>query len=491
MLEKIKSFWGVFWSSLKEAYNRAFRDPLKEDTQDYRDVTAFNFLAVFVSKLNNLVNIEATFDVESDSNVAEPLNELITDLESKRFDITAEMLATGDYWVFPATDKSDNLYHRYIPQSDVRILEMDADNVTSVIGIIDKYIGSDSKIYFLVRKHTLDGTNLTVETYTTDATYHREYFEPWAEFESTYVFKNADNIGVGRFKSPTSSRGKSPIYGVPLNFGCLDIENTIFNDLSMIEQEFKNAKSLLFADPLILNKSVKTFINAKGQKVTEGGWIIPEPLFPIDTRGGQAGANIDIFSPAIRYSEFKDKLFDDMHRYEQAVGTDRGFLTPFETGSSVTATEIRRSNASTIALIDKIHTALKSGIESVLRADALFLNISNDLYTIQIDWFDVFADETATYNRIREAVQDGVAEKIDQMQWLFPNLSNEELEEKLARIQEEKQANMLAMQQAAFSGDTTSINDENIKDEASKIVTGDSQNPINEPEREENKQPTK
>lgn len=487
MFDKIKSFWGCFWSSLKEAYNRAFRDLSKEETQDYRDTLHYNFLSVFVSKLNNLVNTEATFDIETDSDIAEPLGELVTDIESKRFEITSEMLAEGDYWVFPATDKSGKLYHRYIPQSDVRILDMDSDKLTSVIGIIDKYVGSDSKIYFLVRKHTLNGDTLTVETYTTNTSYQKDYFEPWAEFESVYTFGNVDNIGVGRFKSPTSSRGKSPIYGVPLNYGCLYIENTIFNDLAMIEQEFKNAKSLLFADPLILNKSVKTYINSKGQKTTDGGWTIPENLFPIDTRGGQSGANIDIFSPAIRYSEFNNKLNDDMHRYEQAVGTDRGFLTPFEVGTATTATEIRRANASTIALIDKIHTALKTGIESTIKADALFLNIPSDLYAIQIDWYDVFADETATYNRIREAVQDGVAEKTDQMQWLFPNLSAEELDGKLVRIQEEKQSNMLAMQQSAFSGQTVSTNKEDIQNKASDIVDGNDVNLINQVENEQKK----
>lgn len=469
MLDRIKSFWGCFWSSLKEAYNRAFRELPKEETQDYRDTLNYNFLSVFVSKLNNLVNTEATFDIETDSAVAEPLNDLITDLESKRFDITSEMLATGDYWVFPATDKSGKLYHRYIPQSDVRILDMDGEKLTSVIGVIDKYVGSDSKIYFLVRKHTLNGNRLTVETYTTNTLYQKDYFEPWAEFESIYTFSNVDNIGVGRFKSPTSSRGKSPIYGVPLNYGCLAIENTIFNDFAMIEQEFANGKSILFADPLILKKNVKTIINAKGQKITEGGYTIPENLFPIDTRGGQSGANIDIFSPAYRYTELNAKTVDDMHRYEQAVGTDRGFLTPFESGTATTATEIRRSNASTIALIDKIHTALKNGIESTIKADALFLNIADDIYTIQVNWYDVFADETAAYNRIREAVQDGVAEKTDQMQWLFPDLSSEELDEKLAKIQQNKQSNMLDMQQTLSNAKT-----------ASDTADDDDKNPINQ-----------
>lgn len=428
---------------MKNAYNRAYKDPLKELVQDYRDTDNYNFLAVFVSKLNNLVNTETTFDIESDSTLTERLDELVTDLETNRFDITSEMLANGDYWVFPATDKSGNLYHRYIPQSDVRILDMDAENITSVIGIIDKYFSSDSKVYYLIRKHTLEGNRLTVETYTTNNVWERVPFEPWAEFESIYTFDGADNIGVGRFKSPTSSRGKSLVYGVPLNFGCYDIESKIFNDLAMIEQEFKNGKSLLFADPLILNKSIKKVFRADGTQVSEGGWDIPENLFPIDTRGGQSSANIDIFSPAIRYSEFKDKLLDDLHRYEQAVGTDRGFLTPFETGTTVTATEIRRSNASTIALIDKIRNSLKQGIESTIRADALFLNIPNDFYTIKIDWFDTFSDEQETYNRLVNGAEKGFAEDTDVMQWLFPNLSLDELEAKKERINENKQQNLV------------------------------------------------
>lgn len=461
MFDKVKTFWNVFWASMKTAYNATFKEPIKELVQNYRDTNRINFLAIFVSKLNNLVNTEATFDITLNSDYAEPLTELVTDLESNRFEITSEMLATGDYWVFPATDSTDKLYHRYVPQDDVRILAMDGDKVTSVIGIIDKYTGSDSKTYYLNRVHTLEGNTLTIETYTTDNINHRAFFEPWQEFESTYKFTNVDNIGVGRFKSPTSSRGKSPVYGVPLNYGCKEIEEIIFNDLAMIETEFKNAKSILFADPLCLKKKFRTTVNAQGKKTTEDGWELPENLFPLDTRGGQTGANIDIFSPAIRQSEFSAKLYDDMHRYEQQVGTDRGFLTPFETGTATTATEIRRSNASTIALIDKIHTAIKSGIESTIKADAIFLNLADDTYTIQIDWYDVFADETAAYNRIREAVQDGAAEKIDQMQWLFPNLSTDELLEKLERIKEEKQQNNPFLQYDNTQSDTE---DENQSD---------------------------
>lgn len=433
MFEKIRTFWNNFWYALKTAYNKAFKEVPKERTQEYRDTKRINFLAIFVSKLNNLANTEATFDVESDSVQADRLKELCKDIEAKRFDITADMLGQGDLWCFPAHDSTGELYHRYVTQDKVRVLDMDGEKITDVMGIIDEYIDKDNKVYFLNRRQTLNGDTLTIETYTTNERNERITLDEWADIESVYQITGVDNIGVGRFKSPVSSRGKSPVYGVPLNFGCEEIEEKIFADLQMIEEEFANAKSKIFADPLILRKGK--------DKVGSDGWQIPENVFPIDTRGGQTGANIDIFSPAIRYSEYRSKLYDDMAQYEQQVGTDKGFLTPLET-SAATATEIRRANASTIALIDKIHAAIKKGLEETLKADAMILNVADDLYTVTLDFYDNFADEATQYQRIANAVDRGIAEKSDELAWLFPNLTAEEREEKLARIEAEKAANI-------------------------------------------------
>lgn len=438
MIEKIKTFWNNFWHSMKEAYNKAFRQIPEEQAQKYRDIKHINFLAVFVSKLNNLVNIESTYDVESDSVLTEQLKELCKDIEAKRFDITETMLGEGDMWVFPAHDSDGNLYHRYISPDKVRVLDMDGEKITDILGIIDEYVSSENKTYFLNRRHTLEGDKLIIETYTTDERNDRVSLAEWADFESMYQLQNVDNIGVGRFKSPASSRGLEPVYGVPLNYGCKEIEEKIFNDLEMVEKEFSNAESKVFADPRILRKGEK-------------GYEIPEWMFPAEKRAGENGSSIDIFSPAIRYGEYQLKLIDDMKQYEQQVGTDRGFLTPLETGMA-TATEIRRANASTIALIDKIHTSIRNGVESTLKADAIFLNIAEDLYSLKFDFFDAFEDIDKQYERLVSAVDRGIAEKSDEVKWLFPNLSQEEIDEKLARISAEKQINTESALESIIGG---------------------------------------
>lgn len=434
MFEKIRSFWSRFWNAFKDAYNAAFKDAPEENTQDFRDTSQRNFLAVFVAKLNNLANTESTFTVESDSALTERLGELCKDLESERFAITEEMLGTGECWVFPAHNGARELYHRYVPHDRVRILGMDGGEVVDVIGIIDEYTNpKDKKMFFLNRRHTLKGDTLTIETYTTNENYERVYFEPWESLEAAYQLRGASHIGVGRFKSPASSRGKSPVYGVPLNFGCGEIEKKIFGYLDMTDTEFEHAESKVFADPLILRKG-------KG-KDGEESYSIPEGFFPVNRRAGDTGPAIDIYSPPIRLTEFQEKVLDEMRQYEQQVGTDSGFLTPLDTGKATTATEIRRANASTIALIDKIHTAIKTGVEMTLAADAVFLNISPDLYTVKFDFFDPFEDADKQYERLANAVDRGIAEKADEIRWLFPDLSEDEIEEKIERIGAESQTN--------------------------------------------------
>ena len=431
MFGKIKTFWQSFWDAIKTAYNKAFKEPVKECVQAYRDTRRVNFLAVFVSKLNNLANTESTYDVESDSAQADRLKELCKDIEDKRFDIVSEMLGTGDYWIFPAHNERGELYHRYVTQDKVRVLNMDGENITDVIGVIDEYVDDKNQVYFLNRRQVLENGSLTIETYVTNECNARVHLAEWEHLNGVvYRFDGAGHIGVGRFKSPASSRGLSTVYGVPLNFGCEEIEERIFHDLEMIESEFENAASKIFTDPRNLVKDEKT-----------GEYRFVENIFAIQQRAGQTGANIDVYAPSIRYNEYQAKLIDDMRQYEQQVGTDRGFLTPFDSGTATTATEIRRANASTIALIDKIHTAVKHGVQMTLAADAVFLNVSGDLYSVRFDFFDAFEDTDKQYDRLASAVDRGVLEKEDELRWLYPNMTDEEIAEKLERISAQAQTN--------------------------------------------------
>ena len=92
------------------------------------------------------------------------------------------------------------------------------------------------------------------------------------------------------------------------------------------------------------------------------------------------------------------------------------------------------------------------GIKATLEADAMFLNIQLDFYTVTVDWYDAFLDEEAQYNRIASAVDRGVLEKEDELRWLYPNMTDEEIEKKISRIRAFSEVNTEAALERILSG---------------------------------------
>ena len=433
MFSKIHKFWDAFIRAFKEAYHKVVKRPTEALVQKYRNIDVLNLLGVCGNKLVNLACVEATFDLISDSILTDKLSALCKDLQGKRYEIGIEAVCVGDYWVFPYHNKSGELKHQYLTQDKVTIIEMDGEKEIDIVGIIDSYVDDKNNTYFLNRRHTLAEQGLYIDTYITNDRNERVLLEQWQDGVGTYLYPGIKHIGVGRFKSPVSSRGHETIYGVPLNFPCHEIEEKILNDLQMIEKEFKNGESKIFADPLILRMGK--------DKVGQDSWQIPENVFPIDTRGGTASATMDIFAPGFRYEgALKSKLLDDMMLYEQTMGLDKGFLTPFDNGSYTNTAQVRRENANTISMIDKLHTMYQQGVDMTLEADAIFLNLVTE-YSVKYDWVDPFEDMDKQYERIANGVDRGTAEPSDEIRWLFPDLTQEEIADKLARISAQAQTN--------------------------------------------------
>jgi hypothetical protein len=430
LFQKFKNFWTAFFDSFKAAYNKVFKEPPKTRVQDWKEILRTNLLDIFVTKLNNLTNYQATFEVSSDSTQTEQLKELAKDIQDKRYEITAPMLADGDYFIFPATDSKGNIYHSYLTQDRVRIIQKDGEQIQKAYGIIDWYIDDDNKTYFLLRNHELDNAGaLTVSYSVVDDSNKLTSLEKWDYLkDKTTRFENANHIGFGWYHSPQNDRGLSPIYGVPLNFGCAEIEARIFEDLRQIDEEFKNGKSVIFTDP----RNLLPDEQKKGYKIADN-------VIPIQQRAGQTGGYIDIFNPTLRYSEYYSKLVGDFALYEKQVGTSKGILTDNETMNTATATAVKRSNADTIALIDKIRTAIDKGNKMTLEADAVFMNISNDLWEYQSDWFDPFEDSAEQWKQLIEAKNAGAITTKRLTKWIYPTMTDEEAEAEIAEIKAQTQ----------------------------------------------------
>ena len=426
-------FWSNVWSWLKGDRNQYEKDKRFEvKIQQWEDIREYNPLSIANTKLTSLVCDEATVELQTDSTLVQPLIPLAENLEAKRYEICAMMNGKGGCFVTMATGEDDEPYHRTIAPADVSVYRMVADKMYEVAMVIDKKIVKHRE-YRLIRHHILDenGT-LYVYYYTTDKSGNEEYLAEWEHYKNDNVaYYNANNIGVAYYKSPQDSRGLSQ-WGVPLNFGCEEVENQIKVARNNLDEEMHLMKSKLFADETVARKI--------GTKDGER-FDLPEGIYTIRKKAGVDGTLIDSFAPSTRYNDYKQKLIDAKADWEDMVGLDRGFLTEAEHTAGATATEIRTANTKTRSFVKKIQSAIFDGIKATLEADAVFLNIPLDLYTVMVDWFDAFLDEEAQYNRIANAVDRGVLEKEDELRWLYPNMTDEEIADKLARISAQAQTN--------------------------------------------------
>lgn len=427
-------FWSNFWGFVKKKIDQYDEEKkIVVKVQDWENITEYNPLAIANTKLTSLVCDEATVELQTDSTLVQPLTPLAENLEAKRYEICAMMNGKGGCFVTMATGEDDEPYHRIIAPADVSVYRMVADKMYEVAMVIDKKIVKHRE-YRLIRHHILDenGT-LYVYYYTTDKSGNEEYLAEWEHYKNDNVmYIGANNIGIAYYKSPQDSRGLSPVWGVPLNFGCEEVEQSIKTARNNLDEEMHLMKTKLFADESITRK-----IGTKdGDR-----FDLPEGIYTIRKKAGVDGTLIDSFAPATRYNDYKQKLIDAKADWEDMVGLDRGFLTEAEHTAGATATEIRTANTKTRSFVKKIQSAMFDGIKATLEADAVFLNIPLDLYTVMVDWFDAFLDEEAQYDRIASAVDRGVLEKEDELRWLYPNMTDEEIADKLARIQANNQVN--------------------------------------------------
>lgn len=426
-------FWSNFWGFVKKKIDQYDEEKkIVVKVQDWENITEYNPLAIANTKLTSLVCDEATVELQTDSTLVQPLIPLAENLEAKRYEICAMMNGKGGCFVTMATGEDDEPYHRIIAPADVSVYRMVADKMYEVAMVIDKKIVKHRE-YRLIRHHILDenGT-LYVYYYTTDKSGNEEYLEEWEHYKNDNVaYYNANNIGVAYYKSPQDSRGLSQ-WGVPLNFGCEEVEAKLKKASKDYDEEADLMKAKTFADESIVRK----ITTKEGER-----FDLPEGIYTIRKKAGVDGTLIDSFSPPTRLADYKQKLIDAKADWEDMVGLDRGFLTEAEHTAGATATEIRTANTKTRSFVKKIQSAMFDGIKATLEADAVFLNIPLDLYTVMVDWFDAFLDEDAQYNRIASAVDRGVLEKEDELRWLYPNMTDEEIADKLARISAQAQTN--------------------------------------------------
>lgn len=435
MFQKIIRLWNTLLYRLGYERIASDKQAIDPNVQKYDDIEHTNWLAMAVSKVANLACTETTYEVVSDSVLAEPLQELCKDIENKRFEIVYAMLGTGDCYIFPTMQNNKQLYHTVLGESNVVIMETEGENITKAMVILDTYKpDKGNRVFFLIRIHDLDenGT-LTLTYYVVDEVGQPQHAEKWKDLQNTLIqITGANHIGFGRYKSPVPNREHYTVYGVPMNFGCGEIEKKLQKYEEMTDTEFDNSESRTFADPRNLHMAQK---DAK-----ENHYELPKGIIPLKMQAGLTN-EIATHSPDIRYEKYRAKIDDLLSDYERQMGLSPGILTENEAMATGTATAVRRSNQDTISFVDLVHNALDAGNVMTLEADAVFLNIRRDLWEYNSDYYDVFGDSAEQWQRLVEAFNAGAVSVERLTEWLFPKMTEEQIQEEIAKANLRNAAN--------------------------------------------------
>ena len=149
-----------------------------------------------------------------------------------------------------------------------------------------------------------------------------------------------------------------------------------------------------------------------------------------------------IFDPAIRDSSYYARLQELFERLEKEVGTSKGILSTPET-TNATATEIRKALYDTYTIVGDTREQFERGMEDFIYACNIIANYYNltaiGETEVNYDWsFELLENTQETFNQLMQGVNQGVVDKVELRQFIFPSESVKEAEAKIKEIKEKQ-----------------------------------------------------
>lgn len=421
---------------IKNLFNRipvrssAARAADQDAAQKYEDTHDINFVAISSKKLANLTVAESNVNIADSGNDSAPRVELINKVIGRFWEMqsvraTAMSYGYGAVYIIPYVVNSEIFIDVY-PQNRCMETKRIGDRIAGVT-VIAEQREIDSQRYYRLTDYSLDGNVYTIRNKAV-----KEYGGPaiplstvadWAGIAEEIEIDGVDRMLMGVLQCPNNHRSEDVTGGAPITYGNDKLLADIQECLNDIRSEFSNKKVRIFADETMLDD--KDHISATiFKKLMVGGKLESGPFF-------------EIFDPAIRDSAYFNRLQMLFDLFEKSIGVSKGVLTDPETGQA-TATEIKRSNYDTYALVEAMRKKWVHAIEDVVYAIDVFANLIGGTpraeYTIQWDWgYSLIENSEESFQQLKDGRSEGVISKAELRQFLRPD---ESLEEAQAAIDE-------------------------------------------------------
>lgn len=422
---------------IKNLFNRipvrssAARLSNQEAARKYEDTHDVNFVAITSKKLANLTVAESKVNVVSNTNKPSQRTVMLDELIARFWDMqalraTAQAYGYGSIYLIPYIIDNE-IFIDVVPQSRCVETKRMGDRITGVTALAEQR-EIDHQTYYRLTDYSLDGNTYKIRNRATrDGTaVPLSTVADWAGMTEEMEIYGVDRMLMGLLPCPNNHRSEDAIGGAPITYGNDKLLEDIQQCLNDIRAEYANKKVKIFADETMLDD--KDQISATiFKRLMVGGKLDSGPFF-------------EVFDPAIRDSAYFGRLQMLFDLFEKSVGVSKGVLTDPETGQA-TATEIKRSNYDTYALIEAMRRKWEHAVDDLVYAANVFANLIGGTpqaeYTIQWDWgYSLIENSEESFNQLKEGQSLGVISKAELRQFLRPD---ESLEEAQAAIDEIEQ----------------------------------------------------
>ena len=395
---------------------------------NYEKIDEINFNAIFSNKLANYVINDSEIVVDGNNERAKKFDEMAQSMWKNSKKLVSMAFGYGGVFLVPYT-KNGKLYYNKVPQNRVTIDSTDGDVITGLTILADEKTitsGFTSRTYIRLANYRIEGSNLIMEqTFTNEDGKPVPVPDFWANIPLKLVIGNVEKAPIGYIKSPINNRKSGDKYGVPIDYGTESIQKEIKECLKQIAREYDVKQAFIGADVTMFDKNDKLPANGLYQKVDSGKddfW--------------------EIFSPEIRESSYYVRLQELYKRLEHAIGTSSGILSDVET-QNATATEIKKAMYDTFSITDDMRTNFEKGMKDFFDGCDVFANAYNLIpqgdFDINFNWsYGLIEDANTEFAQLIQGHNIGVISKGEVRQWIRPDETLEEAEEKVKEIQEEQ-----------------------------------------------------
>ena len=401
-------------------------DDNQKYASEYERIDDINYNSIFSNKLANYVINDSNININGENARVDLLNKMGQSMWKKAKKMTSMGFGYGGVIIVPYV-KGGKIYYNLVPQNRVTIDEVDGDLITGATVLAEKKIigGSlNSKTYMRWTNYQVKNGNITITQQFSDEKGNKiPAPEFWKNIQEVQVITGVDRVLFGYLKSPVNNRNVSDIYGVPITYGSDATINEIKETLKQIAREFELKQAFVGADATMFNGNNALPLNGLFKKIDTG----VDDFF-------------EEFSPDIRDSSYYARLQELYQRLEKEIGTSKGVLSE-STTQNETATEIKRSMYDTFTIVDDMRSNIEKAMEDFFYACNVLANAYNlspqGEYELSFEWsYGLIEDPQQEFSQLMQAESKGIVSKVEIRQWLNPDESLEEAEEKIKEIEE-------------------------------------------------------